>query len=72
MDFWVQGQPVYKASFKPARATQRNPVSRTKKDLLLFYVCGVLSASMSMHYLHALWPQRPEEDVRCPGTNVEL
>lgn len=35
---------------------------------LTFMCVDVLPVSMSVHHMCALYPQRSEEKVRCPGT----
>ena len=37
---------------------------------LIFYVCGCLVACMSVHYVHAWCPWRPEEGTEYPETSV--
>ena len=36
----------------------------------IFTCMGVLPAWMSVHHMHAWCPSRPEEGIRCPGTEV--
>lgn len=41
-----------------------------EKFLLYFSHVSIFPACVSVHYLHAWFPQRLEEDLRIPGTVV--
>jgi hypothetical protein len=58
---------VYKASSRTARDTQRNQALKNKPKTKALFLCFCF---MFVHRVCAWCPQRPEEGIRFPGTEV--